>query len=80
MARRVVDIIQHLFHQIVGKVAGVDAGEPSGGILRRAAALTRRERDQLQRGRPARDIVAQASALLGGERRAQPTVKNCFAS
>ena len=62
---RRIDTVQHLIHQVVRKVAGVDPRKTTCRLMRRAVVLPGGEGNQLQRCRPAGDIIAQAAAFGG---------------
>ena len=65
ITRRGIDAVQHLIHQVVRKVTGVDARQTPGRLMRRTVVLSGRERDKLQRRGPAGNVITQTAALGG---------------
>ena len=59
-------------------MAGVYTGKTAGGVMGGSIVLTRREGNQLQRGGPAGNIVAQPFAIVGLNRRTETTVEKLF--
>ena len=59
-------------------MAGVDTGQTPCRLVCRAVVLPRREGNQLQRRGPARDVIAQAAAFSGLNRRGQAAVEELF--
>lgn len=56
-------------------MAGINTGKTTGGVLRGSVVLARREGNQLQRGGPAGNIVAQPFAVVGLNRRTETTIE-----
>ena len=70
-----IDAVEHLIHQVIGEVAGIDPRQTTGGLLRRAVVMPRRQSNQLQGGRPACHVVAQAATFRHLDRGFQAAVK-----
>ncbi|MOA13434.1 hypothetical protein D3C78_1334850 [compost metagenome] len=63
-ARLGVDVIQHFVYQIIRQMAGVQPGQALGGLLGGGGRLPGGQGDQLQRGGPTFNLIAQAAAVL----------------
>ena len=59
-------------------MAGVNPGESAGGVLGGGVILAGGEGDELQRGGPPGDVVAQPAAVVGFDRRRQTAVEKLF--
>ena len=59
-------------------MAGVNPGESAGGVLGGGVILAGGEGNELQRGGPPGDVVAQPAAVVGFDRRRQTAVEKLF--